>query len=200
MAYTLITDKRFGQLTGVRILEKRAADKHLLGLWRCDCGEEREIIISRVVNGYTKSCGCLISQNGTTHGMKKTSTYSSWSAAKTRCHNQNSKDFPRYGALGISMHERWRDSFEEFYKDMGDRPANTSLDRWPNRNGNYEPGNCRWATREEQGRNRDKSIWVTWKGRVVHLSETAADLGITYGAAFQRLKRGKLYGATIHNH
>lgn len=128
----------------------------------------------------------------TKHGMRGTPAYYSWCSAIARCHNPASKDFPSYGARGITVCERWRASFENFAADMGERPAGTTLDRFPRNDGNYEPGNCRWATRSEQQRNRHCSVFVQWHGRATHLADVAADLGVTYGAAYMQFKRGPL--------
>ena len=73
----------------------------------------------------------------------------------SRCYNEKNAGYPHYGGKGVTVCERWRKAFDNFLEDMGPRPLGTTLDRFPNRNGNYEPGNCRWATRLEQGRNRD---------------------------------------------
>lgn len=80
--------------------------------------------------------------------------HQSWAHAKSRCFNPNVPKFPIYGGRGITMCKKWRDSFSAFLADMGPCPAGMTLDRYPNQNGNYEPGNCRWATPMEQGRNR----------------------------------------------
>lgn len=90
------------------------------------------------------------------------------------------------------MCQRWRDSFEDFYADMGERPDGKTLERL-NTNGNYEPGNCVWATPLEQGRNKRASVFVEKQGVRLHLSCVAEKLGITYGAAYMRLKKGKLH-------
>ena len=87
------------------------------------------------------------------HGMRSTSTYSSWANILQRCTNQNSQAYERYGGRGITVCDRWRNSFENFYADMGERPEGTSIDRI-NNDSNYEPGNCRWATSTEQNNNR----------------------------------------------
>lgn len=177
----------------------KTADGHLVGLFRCICGTEITVAQSRVRNGYTKSCGCLateISRSGATkHGMKGTPEYQSWSAMVTRCTNPNSKDFARYGAAGISVCEKWK-SFTEFFADMGPRPDGTSLDRFPNGLGHYEPGNCRWATVSEQARNKKTFTIVNTPIGVMPLVDYAAAVGLTRGAAHLRMKRGKLEGVS----
>lgn len=91
-----------------------------------------------------------------THGGSKTRTYKSWDCAKQRCYNPNDKRYAAYGGLGVIMCESWRTDYSAFFAYMGDRPPGTSLDRWPDPYGNYEPGNCRWATLVEQRANRRK--------------------------------------------
>jgi len=93
---------------------------------------------------------------------KRSPTYQSWSAMKLRCLNPNYKKFYLYGGRGIKVCDRWVESFENFLADMGQRPEGKTLDRYPNKDGNYEPGNCRWATQEEQHSNRNKYV----RGRV----------------------------------
>jgi len=190
---TVVAGQRFGRLVTVAVIGK-AADGHVIWQCQCDCGG----VCTRQTNNLRinadSSCGCA-NRRPKSHGGRHTTEYSSWQSAIARCHRASSKDYPRYGARGIRVCDQWRHSFEAFLAHMGPRPAGTTLDRYPDNNGNYEPGNCRWATPSEQGRNRRASVFVEWKGARTHLSEVAAEMGITYGAAFNRLRRGKLDAA-----
>jgi hypothetical protein len=113
---------------------------------------------------------------------------------KTRCENSESKDFSLYGKLGVTICAAWSASFEVFLEDMGTRPDGTSIDRFPNRHGNYEPGNCRWATPKEQNRNKDNFIIIRSPQGIIPLIDYAGMVGLTRGAALMRLRRGKLKG------
>ena len=97
-----------------------------------------------------------IVKHGATRGGKLTCTYNSWMSAKRRCTDQKYHKYSDYGGRGIRMCERWLHNFENFLADMSERPPRRTLDRFPNPNGNYEPGNCRWATAKEQRDNRGR--------------------------------------------
>jgi hypothetical protein len=132
---------------------------HYYSLFKCSCGGEKVLEKGNVAAGKIVSCGCFKRQKmraeKLTHGLTRTPAYRSWAQMKTRCENPNYKEFYYYGGRGIKICERWN-SFENFLADMGSRPEGKTLDRI-NGNGNYEPGNCRWATPLEQSRNRRKS-------------------------------------------
>lgn len=193
----IIQGSRFGRLVLIEILPGRGAGLHRLGRWQCDCGVIKEVSVSRVKNGYAGSCGCLSVEarrtNGTTHGMRYSPEYRSWVAMIGRCHNHNHKDYPRWGARGITVCPEWRNSFEAFFAHIGPRPAGTSVDRKDGTRG-YEPGNVRWATPREQARNRRDFVIIKTPLGTMPLIDYAAHIGISKGAAHLRLKRGKLEG------
>lgn len=122
-----------------------------------------------------------------TNGQKWDRTYTSWLGAKQRCTNPRHPSFTHYGGRGISMCSRWAKSFENFLSDMGDRPPNTSLDRWPDPNGDYEPGNCRWATRVQQNSNTSRNRLIQFNGELLTMSEVARRLSLNPSTVAHRI-------------
>jgi hypothetical protein len=128
----------------------------------CDCGVEGVVSGQNLRRGESRSRGCaareaLIKRN-TKHGLSGTRAYQTWKHIKNRCFNPRADNYRYYGARGIGMHENWREDFSAFYAEMGNRPYSQSIDRI-NVNGNYEPGNCRWATPLMQIANRRRRSW-----------------------------------------
>lgn len=120
----------------------------------CECGNKTESYFFGVIKGRIISCGCYKKEICSTHLMSKTAEYRAWDSMKARCSQPKRDDYNRYGGRGIKVCDRWLNSFENFIEDMGIKPEKSySLDRI-NNDGNYEPGNCRWATILEQNRNK----------------------------------------------
>lgn len=190
-----MTGQRFGRLLVLAFSEMRGPRAR----WsvRCDCGTEKTANGDDIRAGKTVSCGCLSREKARaagdrtrTHGMSYTSTHHIWGSMIQRCHNPNRKDYPRYGGSGITVCQRWRESFESFLADMGVRPAGMTLDRWPDGASNYEPGNCRWATLAEQVRNSAAAHMVTISGRTQCVKDWCAELGINVRTYSSRTRRG----------
>jgi hypothetical protein len=124
-----------------------------------------------------------------THGHsingKPTRTYYAWVSAKARCHNPRHRAYPRYGAAGIVVCDRWRDSFANFLSDMGEAPPALTLERIDNAKG-YEPRNCRWATRADQNRNKRGVEMIDGLARKAF----ARKHGVRYTSLLKALRRG----------
>lgn len=119
------------------------------------------------------------------------SEYRVWSSMKNRCTNPRFVDWHLYGGRGIQVCGRWRASFADFFADVGLRPSpKHTLDRWPNGDGNYEPGNVRWATPLEQGRNTSRNRQITANGETLSLAEWAERSGLKRETIADRLKAG----------
>jgi hypothetical protein len=160
----------------------------------CDCGNI-SLVEGRHLRGEKiKSCGCLnrlrIGDFSRTHGMTETTEYKAWCGIKRRCLNINDKRYPEYGGRGIKICDAWANSFEQFYKDMGERPSGSYSIERVNVNGNYEPSNCVWIHNAEQSKNRRSNVIITHNGKTMILSEWAQETGLQSETISSRIKRG----------
>lgn len=191
------TGRRYTRLTVVRRAESiKYATGGVATRWECvcDCGAVKIMYAGGLKSGLIKSCGCLNRENArgllTTHGKSQTRVYNIWQAMIERCRNPKAKAYPYYGAMGISVCDRWH-KFENFFADMGEPPTKThSIDRFPNKLGNYEPENCRWATLIEQARNRTDNVILTINGVSKCVTEWAEETGADRNNIYRRLRKG----------
>lgn len=191
-----LTGQRFGRLIVVELVGK---DKEHRALWRCqcDCGNECIKSSKHLTPNGTKSCGCLISEvtiaRSTTHEMSYTKIHQTWARMKQRCFDLNFIGYEYYGGRGITVCEEWCNDFQAFFdyvsklEHFGEEGY--SLDRI-NVNGNYEPGNVRWATAKEQARNKRTTIFVEYNGETISLQEAAERSGVGYCVMKKRWATG----------
>ena len=182
----------------------RCKKQNVLWLCRCDCGGETRAFAYDLRAGKVKSCGCYnrdigknIKHGHARKGVKRDPLYSVWASMLQRCSNPSGKTWQHYGLRGITVCERWRKSFENFLEDMGERPSpEHSIDRI-DVNGNYEPSNCRWATRDEQSLNKRSTVLVTVGDVTKPLKAWVTELGVTKQCIYYWVKKGLSYAAAV---
>lgn len=181
----------------------RESDESRKAVYRCECGAEFTAFKSNVARGHTRSCGCVrrrvTRDRSLKHGGKsggvRTRAYVAWVNMRARCENSVRPDFVNYGGRGIGVCKRWM-TFKNFLADMGEPPANTSLDRVDNARG-YSPSNCRWATRKVQSQNKRSVVLYEYEGRKLCLSEWADEFGIGRVTLLKRLQRGVPFDVAV---
>lgn len=195
MAFHDLSGQRFGRLTVV----KRAANTSRGGArWecRCDCGTDRVVASNNILSGISRSCGCLARELVADAcrarrivGEHQKREYEAWSRMKARCSDPSGKSWARYGGRGITVSSEWEHDFAAFYRDMGPSPSTLhSIDRIDN-DGNYERGNCRWATRDVQNNNTSRNRIVIFEGESHTVSIWAKRIGIIPSLLCWRLNR-----------
>ncbi len=176
----------------------RRSKKHWV--CRCECGIQRPVAESNLKREGSHSCGCRFLASITKHGALKnggrSGTWTTWNGMIQRCYNPRHKEFHNYGARGISICERWRYDFAAFLADMGEKPPDKTIDRIDN-NGNYEPGNCRWATDREQTRNKRVNVFYTHDGASLVIADWAVRLGVKKVTIRTRMRRGWTFEQAI---
>lgn len=189
-----LVGRRFGRLVVIAFSGER--DKRGAVIWDClcDCGNSHRAITQDLKRHSIYSCGCLARELSSDrlrkHGLGDTDEYNIWERMISRCHNPDDSNYHHYGARGIAVCQRWRESVEAFIADMGKRPSRRySIDRIDNNRG-YEPGNCRWATDQQQARNNRKNRLLTYQGETLCISEWTERLGFKPYTIQNRLHYG----------
>lgn len=186
--------QKCGSVTAIRETGK-CSDGKAKWLFACDCGKEFEVSGSKVRGGEVHTCPSCSKERvrlaRTKHGERQSVEYRTWTHIKSRCLNEKVPEFGHYGGRGITICERWIDSFENFLADMGKRPAGRySIDRI-DVDGNYEPSNCRWANAQEQQNNKRNNRKIAINGSIKNMAQWADENGLRHETVFKRIKRGK---------
>lgn len=199
-----LTGEKFGRLTVARHIPSPDTRHHYF-LCTCECGKEKVFRADHLESGRSGSCGCLksekaaekgrgfgerVKKHGHAAGFDTTPTYCTWQSMKARCLDKNHKQFKNYGGRGIKVCDAWMD-FPAFLYDMGERPKGKTIERIDN-GGNYEPGNCVWATPKQQSRNKRTNRIIMAFGKNTTIAELAEDHGLTYNALYARIVTAKM--------
>lgn len=186
-----MTGQVFGKLT---VLNRVPAPKQARWLCRCQCGNESIAPGYELRHGLIISCGCARAEKASklnvSHKKSKCKIYRIYKNILNRCYRTENPDYHRYGGLGVVVCDRWLESFENFYADMGDCPDGHSIDRI-NHKGNYELSNCRWATATMQANNRKTNINITYLGKTQTLSQWCLELRLPYKTIRARISTYK---------
>ena len=194
-----LTGQRFGRLTVVGIDDRGTRQTYYNCV--CDCGITKSIRGDGLKSGAVRSCGCLKREQNsknldrTTHGMSHTRLHDIWLGMKGRCYNPHDARYSRYGGRGIEVCREWQNDFGAFceWAFNNGYSDNLTIDRI-NNDGNYSPENCRWATTEEQSKNRSTNIKITIGNATKTLSEWCAIFELDYQVIRDRYKRNGFKG------
>jgi len=192
--YKDITNQKFGRLLAVSYAgSKLRGNGQRLAIWNClcDCGSEVVLPGATLRSGNTTSCGCWQIEStikrSTTHGMANTKEYTSYLRMIARCTNPNTDDFHDYMGRGITVCQRWLESFQNFFDDMGRAPSSSHSIERIDVNGNYSPENCKWGTPTEQARNKQRTRKAMFKGELLPVATIAELLNKPYTSVIYRL-------------
>lgn len=208
MKFKDLTGLRFGRLIVIKKVENTGY--HTKWLCKCDCGKETIVFGCNLTKtkGATLSCGCLHKEKftPTTHGLSDSKLHYIWDSIKARCYNKNSTSYPRYGARGIIMCDKWRNDFKAFYDwaiangyDENSKRGDCTIDRI-DVNKNYSPDNCRWVNATEQANNRRTNIIIKYQNQEKTLAEWCKLLDLPYKTMHKKIRyKGLSFEQAIHS-
>lgn len=197
----------FSRLT---VLKFSHTNKHNGAVWEClcSCGVVKVVPARSLVTGHTVSCGCYrrynLASKTLKHGHSKVGftspEYKTWCNMKERCCTEDNKSYKYYGGRGIKICERWINSFENFFEDMGKKPSTAHSIERDDVNGNYEPSNCRWATKKEQAGNTRTNVWLEYEGKKMTITNWAKFFKLKSSSNILfHLRKGKTF-EQVYNH
>lgn len=193
---SLVKDMLGERFTRLTVVARAGSTKGGTARWQCvcDCGTVKIVDGAALRNQAIKSCGCLnrelTTARSTKHGLCRMKAYHAWSAMRGRCENPRDAGYKDYGGRGIKICERWQD-VRNFVADMGEPPPGMEIDRYPDKNGNYEPGNCRWATKLQNMENRRNSRIITFRGERMSIGAAARLAGVHRASLRKCILRGE---------
>ena len=192
-----LTGQRFGRLTVVKRMDdgiRPNGTKYVRWLCKCDCSNEVIVDGNSLKRQHTTSCGCYLRERSTqvhtTHGQRHSRLYTIWRTMKLRCSNPKTNGYKDYGGKGVTVCEEWQD-FDAFFDWAMQNGYSDSLtiDR-KDRNGNYEPSNCKWATQKEQQNNKSTNHLLTYNGETKTMTQWADEYRMNFHTLKERIKRG----------
>ena len=187
MYYKDLTGKKFGKLTAVAV--EKSHGGHIYWRCTCECGAEKIVRGSHLLDGHTTSCGC--SPPRKTHGESRSRLYVIWNNMKQRCGNPVDPEYQAYGGRGITVCSEWCNSFEAFrdWALANGYSDDLTIDR-KNNDGPYTPENCRWATPKQQSNNTRRNRTYIHNGQEKTIPRLAMESGLRQGTIRERLSRG----------
>lgn len=199
-----LTNQVFGKLTALYRYPDKYPDGRERWVCKCSCIAASVIVVRRksLKSGNTKSCGChrveRIRETNTRHGMCNAPEYRIWKAIKERCSYVKHKSYSDYGGRGITVCDEWKDSFDNFYRDMGPRPSKDHTIERRESDKSYCKENCYWATRTEQNNNTRRNIFYVRNGVAKTLAAWCKELDLSYSTVYARMKQyGQSFGKAI---
>lgn len=198
-----LVGKKFNRLLVIEPTEKRNSNRNMIWKCQCDCGNITYVATSSLKSNHTKSCGCYkkeksimsgirLSEINRTHGFGyENPLYRKWAKIKDRCYQKSNISYKNYGDRGIIMCDEWKNDFMSFYNwaMANGYKENLTIDRI-DVNGNYEPNNCRWATKKEQANNRRNNVIIEYNEERHTIQEWCEKLNVKYSILYNRLRRG----------
>lgn len=189
-----LTGRKFGRW---KVLNFSHMNRHKNTCWlcECECGKRNTVIGTSLTRGHSKSCGCFfrdeVKRRNTTHALSNTNLHGTWNHMRDRCCNPKHAQYKYYGGRGITVCDEWRKDFLSFYNwaMANGYGEGLTIDRIDN-DGNYEPNNCRWATRKEQMNNTSRNIIVFYNAEEMTLQRLCELSGIPYSTLYKRYYKG----------